>query len=516
MSDKPPSYDASRSSSRPPALEDKPSGSRAERPQPLPYRSNESKSAALLQAQSRNDGSGKSKSSAGHSLARPGLFSVFRKHPHSELPSTQPPPDLPAVRAAVIEDVHLAVQPNTGSTAERLDLLENCALLCKRQNIDFPLLLQEKEAFHGHTALYWAIVNSPEGSRGPFDLVAVILARSSPLQPETIAEARRACISLRNQELFQFLRMCPEFGTLSPEDRLLLGVLVPPEEIDIELMEGPGQPFSVRFRIPQYRKRMLLSKEIRLEFIARGLLWQLSFSVNSQKQWLDNWQWRGSLRLAEDSPFTPVEFGLVFLDARAGITEPVHAWPQGSCEVAVHSKSLASCKTSLPMYRAKLANTGDRALMHLSKGDVVELQQRNDSGTWLVKKAGVEGFVMGNTLELVPAPSEATTGKTSGPMYRAMSDHTGKMVLVKDDLVDLVRQTDTGWALVKKDGVQGWATTKYLELAPWDWTMFGENSVCMAADGSIMGILGVKLKIATASTPRATIPTKPEDECVIC
>jgi hypothetical protein len=126
------------------------------------------------------------------------------------------------------------------------------------------------------------------------------------------------------------------------------------------------------------------------------------------------------------------------------------------------------------MYRAKLANTGDRALMHLAKGDVVELQQPNDSGTWLVKKAGVEGFVMGNTLELVPAPTEATTGKTSGPMYRAKSEHTGKMILVKDDLVDLVRQTDTGWALVKKDGVQGWATTKYLELAPWDWTMFGE------------------------------------------
>ncbi|KAJ7021050.1 hypothetical protein C8F04DRAFT_932190, partial [Mycena alexandri] len=103
------------------------------------------------------------------------------------------------------------------------------------------------------------------------ELVAAVLAHSAPLEPPTIREARRACVSLRTriQELFHFLRMSPEFGTLSAEDRFLLGVSAPPEEIVVEELEGPAQPFSVRFHIPQFHKRVMLGKQIELKFVAR-------------------------------------------------------------------------------------------------------------------------------------------------------------------------------------------------------------------------------------------------------
>ncbi|KAJ6551571.1 hypothetical protein B0H19DRAFT_1158158 [Mycena capillaripes] len=118
--------------------------------------------------------------------------------------------------------------------------------------------------------------------------------------------------------MFQFLRMRSEFGALSGEDRFLLGTLVPPEEIVVEEMDGANEPFSVKFRIPQFLKRMSLSRKIKLEFIARGRLWNLSFftAVNPTSAWLKNGGWSASLAITDSSPSTHAEFGLVCLDPR--------------------------------------------------------------------------------------------------------------------------------------------------------------------------------------------------------
>ncbi|KAJ7139024.1 hypothetical protein C8R44DRAFT_693419 [Mycena epipterygia] len=364
---------------------------------PVPLAST-SNSVALLRAY---DSATKSTHSAVNSPSLTGVWNIFRRRRHSELPSGVP------VETAVKEDVRAIVQPSTDWTvADRVDLLDVCAQLCTRHKLDFSLLLQEK-SIQDHSALYWSIVNSPWPPRPPFDLIAAIIAHSFPLQPETIQEARRACISLRNQEMFQFLRMCPEFGALSIEDRFILGALVPPEEILVENMTGPTQPFSVRFKIPLFQKRMLLSREITLEFIARGRLWQLSFwtADHPTQKWLKHGQWGGSLRLGENSASTHVEFGLVFLDARPAPSTPSHAWAQGS---------------------------SDKPLRALGSDEH-------------------------------PPGSGVTV---------------------------------------------------------WSWPMFSsDDSVCIAPDGSITGVLGVKLGVAKAQTPQTswpeTIPTTPEDECVV-
>ncbi|KAJ7775631.1 hypothetical protein DFH07DRAFT_699876, partial [Mycena maculata] len=220
-------------------------------------------------------------------------------------------------RTAVIEDVRAVVQSHAGSATERVSLLAGCAHLCARHGIDFSTLLQEGNFFHEHTVLYWAIVNHSEAPSAPFEFIASVLAHSAPLTPETIKEARRACIAMGNQDIFQFLRLCPEFGALPADDRFLLGVLVPPEEIEIETMEGPGRPFSVKFKIPLFRKRMVLSRQIKLEFVARERLWQLSFFTQanptfdlSHRERFRDGEWYVGLNLGENSPRTNVDVGL--------------------------------------------------------------------------------------------------------------------------------------------------------------------------------------------------------------
>ncbi|KAJ6551570.1 hypothetical protein B0H19DRAFT_173747 [Mycena capillaripes] len=242
-----------------------------------------------------------------------------------------------SIESIVMDDVRTVVQPYSDSAADRVVMLDACAELCTRHTIDFSRLLQG-ESIQGHTVLYWAIVNGPWPPQASFELVAAVLAHSTPLKPETIREARRACVSLRSQEMFQFLRMRPEFGALSGEDRFLLGVLVPPEEITVEHMDGANEPFSVKFRIPQFFKRMSLSKPIKLEFIARGRLWQLCFSISNQTHAsaLESGIWCGSLAIMENSASTGAHFGIVFQPARPPPASQARYWIYFSSDKFLH------------------------------------------------------------------------------------------------------------------------------------------------------------------------------------
>ena len=52
---------------------------------------------------------------------------------------------------------------------------------------------------------------------------------------------------------------------------MLLGGTIPPEEVQLEDMaEEGGGAFAVNIVIPQFHKRMVVSKEIAVEFIARS------------------------------------------------------------------------------------------------------------------------------------------------------------------------------------------------------------------------------------------------------
>ncbi|KAJ7251214.1 hypothetical protein C8J57DRAFT_1352402 [Mycena rebaudengoi] len=262
-------------------------------------------------------------------VALKGRFGFFRK-PHSTA----------QVTAAVLDEIHTLVQPSSNaSDDDKLATLESIAGLCTRQKIDLGALLRQN-SIGNHTALYWTIVNHPPGA-----FVAAILRRSAPLAPDNITEAKRACIALSSQDMFHFLRSYSEFGVLSVEDKLLLGVTVPPDEIAVKLIDGPQQAFSVQFKVPQFHKRMRISKSVQLHFIARDRMWELSFFVadKSKPRWLKEGGYSMSFTMLENSPATYLEFAVV-IDALHVPATPAKAFSMANRSEKVLIPKLSSCK----------------------------------------------------------------------------------------------------------------------------------------------------------------------------
>jgi hypothetical protein len=159
------------------------------------------------------------------------------------------------------------------STRVALSILSNCAKVCMTHGISFSDTLQQRN-LGSHTALYWVILRrSPphhpevEMNQGP-DLLTALIGYASPLKEPTITEIRQACLALTDQRLFQKLRQCPGVARMPGLDQMLLGVTIPPDEIEVEELK---HSFTVNFVVPQFRKRMAVSESILLEFIARGV-----------------------------------------------------------------------------------------------------------------------------------------------------------------------------------------------------------------------------------------------------
>lgn len=155
-----------------------------------------------------------------------------------------------------------------------LGILRSCADACSSHSLSLSSILQEKSV-EGHTPLYWAIVKrapdeNHDDSTQIDDLLTSLLSFSSPLSKDTIMELRHACLVTSDQALFQRLRLSPEFSPISGVDQMLLGATLPPDDITVEDVPGDEGSFAMNFVIVQFQKRMMVSREIVLEFIARG------------------------------------------------------------------------------------------------------------------------------------------------------------------------------------------------------------------------------------------------------
>lgn len=187
------------------------------------------------------------------------------------------------VRTTVLGLVRDLVREQDSNSRASLSILESCAEACSGYSLSLSTLLQEK-SIEGHSPLYWAIVKRPpDGDEDEFaipDLLTALISFASPLTPDTISDVRHACLLTSDQLLFQRLRMSPEFAPLSGTDEMLLGASIPPDEITVEDVPGDEGAFAVNFEVVHFQKRMLVSKHIELDFIARGVWYiVLLFSV---------------------------------------------------------------------------------------------------------------------------------------------------------------------------------------------------------------------------------------------
>lgn len=241
------------------------------------------------------------------------------------------------VRATVLLLVRDLVREQNAASEASLSILESCAEACAGHSLTLSTLLQEK-FIENHTPLYWAVVKRPPDSDSvTSDLLTSLISFASPLTPQTISDIRHACLLTSDQLLFQRLRMSPEFASLSGTDEMLLGGLIPPDNVTVEDLPGDEGSFAVNFEIVRFQKRMLVSNYIDLEFIARARMWKLVFFIaQDHRDGPRPGSWCISLSLLENSPPT-------WIDSRLIIPEPAPAV----------SPELSPLSTSSPLRRAK-------------------------------------------------------------------------------------------------------------------------------------------------------------------
>ncbi|KAH9021026.1 hypothetical protein EDB84DRAFT_1275164 [Lactarius hengduanensis] len=167
------------------------------------------------------------------------------------------------------------------SEHEWLSVLTSCSEACHAQGLNFSFLLQEPFV-EGHSPVYWAILKRPvTPATDPDTLVMAILDASLPLDAQSVADTRLACMTVSDNALF--VRLGQRYEGLSPHlgtDKVLLGGADAVDSVVVdEPRGGDGDAFTVRFSLTQFPLRMRVSKLARVEFIARGALWQLVFAV---------------------------------------------------------------------------------------------------------------------------------------------------------------------------------------------------------------------------------------------
>jgi hypothetical protein len=116
--------------------------------------------------------------------------------------------------------------------------------------------------------------------------------------------------------MLQRLRHLPQFSAITGADQVLLGTDIPLDEVTVEIGPGVEGAFAANFQIHQFHKRMMISKEIVLEFIARNRIWRVALLITPDNVWYGPppGSWCASLSLQEPSPPT-------WLDARLVIHE---------------------------------------------------------------------------------------------------------------------------------------------------------------------------------------------------
>jgi len=235
-------------------------------------------------------------------------------------------PQTEAQVTAMVLDILRDIVRQPELTTASSSMLDGCAEACRSYGMSLSSLIQEP-SIEGHTPIYWAIMkrnpDPPGVEQLPFDLAVALLTFAVPLSDETISEIRLAILHNSDQAFFQRLRRWPSFSPVSGAEEMLLDGSLPPDEVVIENAVGDESAFVARFRIPMFQKRLRLSKQLHMEFIARGRLWSLRLLIATA----DNAALRPrvklgtclvTLALLEHSPPT-------WLDSRFVINSPIAA-----------------------------------------------------------------------------------------------------------------------------------------------------------------------------------------------
>ncbi|KAG2123241.1 hypothetical protein DEU56DRAFT_925145 [Suillus clintonianus] len=156
---------------------------------------------------------------------------------------------------------------------------------------EFSDLLQQPN-IEDHTALYWAIINNRRDVLWAFDKFI------SQYSPVAFADLRIACMAVSDHDLFMQMDLGDD---VNPKDKSLRRMLgCPRDEINVfhhglsELDSPPDylkgdeldeNHFIASFSFKMFQKRLRITRNLAVEFVARGRIWVLRFYMGSEGKW---------------------------------------------------------------------------------------------------------------------------------------------------------------------------------------------------------------------------------------
>ena len=225
-----------------------------------------------------------------HSRARTNTATRSRWFPANIFGLFKPAKQVRAARPATQDCLRDFLTQARPSEDEWLALFNNCTDTCSAQGLSFSDILQEPFV-EGHLPIYWAILKRPTAAAAaatasaspskkknhkvpasdPDALVFAILDASLPLNALSVADASLGCVTVSDNRLFvrlgqRYEAFIPRSGT----DKVLLGGIDAIDPISVKEIQAGAAGFNVRFSITRFQLRMRVSKQARIQFIARG------------------------------------------------------------------------------------------------------------------------------------------------------------------------------------------------------------------------------------------------------
>lgn len=140
-------------------------------------------------------------------------------------------------------------------------------------------VLLQKPNIEDHSAMYWAIVNN----RG--EALAAFSAFIPKFSSVCSSELRLACMLTGNHALFMQLNLGRVINL--KDDSLRRFLHCPPDEVEVH-NTGNGLrhiQFVAYFGIKMFKKRMLMTQELGVEFVAEGRIWLLRVQAVADGRW---------------------------------------------------------------------------------------------------------------------------------------------------------------------------------------------------------------------------------------
>ncbi|KAG1755723.1 hypothetical protein EDB19DRAFT_1662685 [Suillus lakei] len=178
---------------------------------------------------------------------------------------------------------------------------------------EFSDLLQSPN-IEGHTALYWAIVNKRQ------EAFSVFVGFISEFSSVCSSDLRLACMVSNDQALFAQLGLEHSISD-SKDEPLRRSLGCPPDEVQVHGGDGLGEnQFIAYLHIKMLRKRLHITQNLGVEFVAGGRIWLLRFYMGPYGRW------RIGLSLSQPSfPARPDVVLLIEAHTKPGCATP----PQG-------------------------------------------------------------------------------------------------------------------------------------------------------------------------------------------